>query len=78
MFEKFKVILGFLAAILALLGTITDSTLIYSFMYLFLGLLFLVIGLSELKSIQKVAPILMILLAGLFILGSLYIMLFQI
>ncbi|TRZ39681.1 DUF3953 domain-containing protein [Niallia circulans] len=77
MFRLLKIILGFLAAILALFGTITDSTLIFSFMYFFLGLLLLVIGFSELKKIDNIAPILMLLLAGFFILGSFYIMFFE-
>ncbi|MEM5014497.1 hypothetical protein ABER75_11335 [Niallia taxi] len=77
MFRLLKIIFGFLAAILALFGTITESMLIFSFMYFFLGLLFLIIGFLELKKIDNIAPILMLFLAVFFILGSIYIILFE-
>lgn len=77
MFEGFKVVFAILAAILALIATLRDSTLMWAFMYLFLGLLFLVIGLTEIKKGRKIAPILMIIFAVFYIIGSIYILFFE-
>ena len=73
----FKVVFAIIAALLALIGTLTGSTLIWALMFLFLGLLFLVIGLTEIKKEKKIAPVIMLLLAGFYIIGSIYILLFE-
>ncbi|MCM3033981.1 MULTISPECIES: DUF3953 domain-containing protein [unclassified Niallia] len=77
MVTRIKVFFALVAVILALIGTIKESTIMLALMYFFLGLLFLTIGSTELKKERKIPSILMILLAGFFIIGSIYIMIFE-
>ncbi|MCE4048002.1 hypothetical protein [Bacillus sp. Au-Bac7] len=77
MSKGLKVVLAILAALLAIIGNITESILIWAFMYLFLGLLFLVIGATEIKKEHKIAPLVMIILACLYIIGSVFILFFE-
>lgn len=72
-----KVIFAIFAALLALIGTVTGSTLILALMFLFLGLLFLVIGFTEIMKERKIAPVIMLLLGGFYIIGSIFILLFE-
>ncbi|MED4041176.1 MULTISPECIES: DUF3953 domain-containing protein [Niallia] len=72
-----KVVFAIFAALLALIGTVTGSTLILALMFLFLGLLFLVIGFTEIMKERKIAPVIMLLLGGFYIIGSIFILLFE-
>lgn len=78
MLAKIKLLFGSITAILALYGIITDDTLILALMFLFLGLTFLMIGITEKKRERRNIAILTILLAWFNRLGSFYILLFKI
>lgn len=65
-----RVTFGIIAAILALYGLITDQLKVMPFMYLFLGLMFLVMGITEYKDNKKIAAYIIFILAGFNLLGS--------
>lgn len=70
MSRKLRIIFGIIAAILAFYGLITNQLEVMPFMYLFLGLMFLVMGITEYKDNKKIAAYIIFILAGFNLLGS--------
>ncbi|MDK8643942.1 YczI family protein [Niallia taxi] len=70
MLKRSRVVFGIMAAILAVYGLLTDSMEIMPFMYLLLGLMFLVMGISEYKEKRKLSAYLFLFVAGFNLFGS--------
>ncbi|MGM1048873.1 Protein of unknown function [Paenibacillus uliginis N3/975] len=72
MLKILRIVFGLIASILAIYFLITDKAVVMPFMVFFLGVMFLVMGLSELQEKRKAFAYIIFLVSGFNIFISIY------